>query len=149
MPLLHAVQDSVGYVPDDVVPQIAAALNLSRAEVHGVITFYHHFRREPRAARWCRCAAPRPASPAAPTTCSRTRRRASGAGRTCRGQWPRSRRTTRTAPHARAGVLPRAVRVVARDPRRRAACMRASPRRSSIRIIAAVSKERRHERRNA
>ena len=47
MPLLHAVQDALGHVPDDVVPQIAAALNLSRAEVHGVITYYHHFRREP------------------------------------------------------------------------------------------------------
>jgi len=47
MPLLHAVQDAIGHVPDDVVPQIAAALNLSRAEVHGVVTFYHHFRREP------------------------------------------------------------------------------------------------------
>ena len=47
MPLLHAVQDMLGHVPDEVVPQIAAALNLSRAEVHGVITFYHHFRREP------------------------------------------------------------------------------------------------------
>jgi formate dehydrogenase subunit gamma len=47
MPLLHAVQDVLGYVPDEVVPRIAAALNLSRAEVHGVITFYHHFRREP------------------------------------------------------------------------------------------------------
>jgi len=34
-------------VPDEAVPQIAAALNLSRAEVHGVVTFYHHFRREP------------------------------------------------------------------------------------------------------
>ena len=47
MPLLHAVQDTIGRVPDEAVPQIAAALNLSRAEVHGVITFYHHFRREP------------------------------------------------------------------------------------------------------
>ena len=47
MPLLHAVQDALGHVPDDVVPQIATALNLSRAEVHGVVTFYHHFRREP------------------------------------------------------------------------------------------------------
>jgi formate dehydrogenase subunit gamma len=47
MPLLHAVQDALGHVPDDVVPQIAAALNLSRAEVHGVVTYYHHFRREP------------------------------------------------------------------------------------------------------
>ena len=47
MPLLHAVQDTLGHVPDAVVPRIAQALNLSRAEVHGVITFYHHFRREP------------------------------------------------------------------------------------------------------
>ena len=47
MPLLHAVQETIGHVPDDAVPQIAAALNLSRAEVHGVVTFYHHFRREP------------------------------------------------------------------------------------------------------
>lgn len=47
LPLLHAVQDALGYVPDDVVPAIARALNLSRAEVHGVITYYHFFRREP------------------------------------------------------------------------------------------------------
>ena len=47
MPLLHAVQDTQGHVPDDAVQQIATALNLSRAEVHGVVTFYHHFRREP------------------------------------------------------------------------------------------------------
>ena len=44
MPLLHAVQDTVGYVPPDAVSLIAHALNLSRAEVHGVISFYHHFR---------------------------------------------------------------------------------------------------------
>lgn len=47
LPLLHAVQDSVGYVPDDAVPLIAHELNLSRAEVHGVISFYHHFRTHP------------------------------------------------------------------------------------------------------
>lgn len=47
LPLLHAVQDTLGHVPDDAVPVIAAGLNLSRAEVHGVITYYHHFRREP------------------------------------------------------------------------------------------------------
>ena len=47
MPLLHAVQDALGHVPDEVVPQIAQAFNLSRAEVHGVVTYYHHFRREP------------------------------------------------------------------------------------------------------
>lgn len=46
LPLLHAVQDALGHVPDDAVPSIARALNLSRAEVHGVITYYHFFRRE-------------------------------------------------------------------------------------------------------
>jgi NADH:ubiquinone oxidoreductase subunit E len=47
MPVLHGVQDALGYVPSGAVGQIAAALNLSRAEVHGVITYYHHFRQEP------------------------------------------------------------------------------------------------------
>jgi formate dehydrogenase subunit gamma len=47
LPVLHAVQDSVGYVPDEAVPLIAHELNLSRAEVHGVISFYHHFRTHP------------------------------------------------------------------------------------------------------
>ncbi|EON12976.1 MULTISPECIES: formate dehydrogenase subunit gamma [Pandoraea] len=44
LPILHDVQEAFGYVPPDAVPVIADALNLSRAEVHGVITFYHHFR---------------------------------------------------------------------------------------------------------
>jgi formate dehydrogenase subunit gamma len=44
LPLLHAVQDTLGCVPPDVVPVIAEGLRLSRAEVHGVITYYHHFR---------------------------------------------------------------------------------------------------------
>lgn len=44
LPVLHAIQDTVGFIPPDSVPAIAAAFNLSRAEVHGVITFYHHFR---------------------------------------------------------------------------------------------------------
>lgn len=47
LPLLHAVQEEAGYIDDAAVPHIAAALNLSRAEVHGVVTFYHDFRREP------------------------------------------------------------------------------------------------------
>ena len=44
LPLLHAIQDNVGFVPADSVPSIAKALHLSRAEVHGVISFYHDFR---------------------------------------------------------------------------------------------------------
>ena len=47
LPILHAIQDAVGYVPSDVVPMIADQLNLSRAEVHGVISYYHHFRQHP------------------------------------------------------------------------------------------------------
>lgn len=49
LPILHAIQDAFGYIPPDSVGQIAAALNLSRAEVHGVITFYHDFRTSPPA----------------------------------------------------------------------------------------------------
>ena len=44
LPILHHVQDALGFVPPALVPEIAAALNLSRAEVHGVVTYYHHFR---------------------------------------------------------------------------------------------------------
>ncbi len=51
MPLLHAIQTQVGYVPDEAVPSMALALNLSRAEVHGVITYYHFFRRQPAGRR--------------------------------------------------------------------------------------------------
>jgi len=46
MPLLHAVQEALGFVPADAVGRIARALNLSRAEVHGTITYYHFFRSE-------------------------------------------------------------------------------------------------------
>ena len=44
LPLLHAIQDRFSYIPEDAVSLIAKALKLSRAEVHGVISFYHHFR---------------------------------------------------------------------------------------------------------
>jgi len=44
LPVLHAVQDELGWVPAACVAPIAEALNLSRAEVHGVLTYYHHFR---------------------------------------------------------------------------------------------------------
>ncbi len=47
LPILHALQNTFGYVSQDAVPMIAEAVNLSRAEVHGVVTFYHDFRREP------------------------------------------------------------------------------------------------------
>jgi formate dehydrogenase subunit gamma len=47
LPILHGIQDALGHVPAQAVPQIAAALNLSRAEVHGVVSFYHDFRSAP------------------------------------------------------------------------------------------------------
>jgi formate dehydrogenase subunit gamma len=60
LPVLHALQHAFGHVPDEAVPLIAGALNLSRAEVHGVVTFYHDFRREPagrRVLKLCRAEA--------------------------------------------------------------------------------------------
>ena len=47
MPILHALVETFGYVPDEAVPLIAGVLNLSRADVHGTLTFYHDFRRHP------------------------------------------------------------------------------------------------------
>ena len=44
LPVLHRIQDALGYIPRTAIPDIAGAFNLSRAEVHGVVTFYHHFR---------------------------------------------------------------------------------------------------------
>ena len=45
--ILHALQEAFGHVPEPAIPMIASALNLSRAEVHGVFTFYHDFRHKP------------------------------------------------------------------------------------------------------
>lgn len=45
LPLLHAMQEEAGYIDDALVPAVAKALNISRADVHGVVTFYHDFRR--------------------------------------------------------------------------------------------------------
>ena len=47
LPILHALQEAFGHIPDAGVPMVAEALNLSRAEVHGVVTFYHDFRQRP------------------------------------------------------------------------------------------------------
>jgi formate dehydrogenase subunit gamma len=47
LPILHAIQDEIGWVPAHAVPLIAEGLNLSRADVHGVISFYHDFRTRP------------------------------------------------------------------------------------------------------
>lgn len=47
LPILHAVQTEHGFVSEDDIPVIADVLNLSRADVHGVVSFYHDFRRTP------------------------------------------------------------------------------------------------------
>lgn len=47
LPILHAIQADFGYVPQQVLPALAKDLNISRAEVHGVISFYHDFREKP------------------------------------------------------------------------------------------------------
>ena len=49
LPILHAVQAEFGYIPQDHLPQIAQALGITRAEVHGVVSFYHDFRDAPAA----------------------------------------------------------------------------------------------------
>ena len=60
LPILHAVQETFGCVPDEAVVMIAEALNLSRAEMHGTVTFYHDFRKQPpgrRVLKLCRAEA--------------------------------------------------------------------------------------------
>jgi formate dehydrogenase subunit gamma len=60
LPILHALQDEFGHVPAEAVALVAEALNLSRAEVHGVVTFYHDFRINPpgrRVVKLCRAEA--------------------------------------------------------------------------------------------
>lgn len=47
LPILHAIQEAFGYVPSEAVPIVAKALNRTRAEIHGVVTFYHDFRSTP------------------------------------------------------------------------------------------------------
>jgi len=60
LPILHALQETFGHVPEAAVRMVAEALNLTRAEVHGVVTFYHDFRHEPpgrRVLKLCRAEA--------------------------------------------------------------------------------------------
>jgi formate dehydrogenase subunit gamma len=49
LPILHNIQEALGYIPQDAISRIAHALNLSRAEVYGVLTYYHYFRSTPPA----------------------------------------------------------------------------------------------------
>ena len=60
LPVLHALQHAFGFIPTEAVPIVAGALNLSRADVHGVVTFYHDFRSAPagrRVLKLCRAEA--------------------------------------------------------------------------------------------
>ena len=60
LPVLHAIQEAMGFIPDACVDPIAHHLNLSRADVHGVLSFYHDFKRTPparRVLRLCRAEA--------------------------------------------------------------------------------------------
>jgi formate dehydrogenase subunit gamma len=60
LPILHALQEAFGYIDEKAEPIIADVLNFTRAEVHGVVTFYHDFRRKPAGAhtlRLCRAEA--------------------------------------------------------------------------------------------
>src|SRR5580658_5693433 len=60
IPILHALQEEFGYIDEAAVPVVAEALNISHAEVHGVITFYHDFRHTPpgrHVLRMCRAEA--------------------------------------------------------------------------------------------
>jgi formate dehydrogenase subunit gamma len=47
LPILHEIQRVFGFVPREAVPMVAAALNITRAEMHGIVTFYHDFREAP------------------------------------------------------------------------------------------------------
>lgn len=47
LPILHGLQEEFGYVPSEAVPEVALALNISRAEAHGVVSFYHDYRSHP------------------------------------------------------------------------------------------------------
>jgi formate dehydrogenase subunit gamma len=49
LPVLHALQEDFGYIPEEAIGLVAAELNLSRADVYGVVSFYHDFRRQPPA----------------------------------------------------------------------------------------------------
>ena len=133
LPILHALQDEFGYIPDAAVPLVAEVLNLSRAEVHGVVTFYHDFRTEPAGAhvlKLCRAEACQSAGGEALAARAESRAR-------CRHRRDGGRRFG----DARGGLLPRPLRdgAVGDDRRRH----RPPTRRGSMRSSGRRSHERR------
>jgi formate dehydrogenase subunit gamma len=76
LPVLHALQEAFGCVPDAAVPMVAEAVNVTRAEVHGVVTFYHNLRREPpgrHILKLCRAEACQAAGGETLTACAQAR----------------------------------------------------------------------------
>jgi formate dehydrogenase subunit gamma len=74
--MLHALQEAFGHVPEPAIPMVASALDLSRAEVYGVFTFYHDFRKEPAGAhvlKLCRAEACQAAGGDALAACAEAR----------------------------------------------------------------------------
>ncbi len=107
LPILHAVQEALGFVPKDAVPLIARELNLSIAEVHGVVSFYHYFRQD-RGGRHVVHPVPRGGLPGARAE-SPSRRMPSTAGHRF------SRHHRRRGDQPGAGLLPRQLRARAVD----------------------------------
>ena len=88
LPILHDIQDALGFVPPAAVPAIAAALDLSRAEVHGVLSYYHDFRAAPPAPhrlRVCRAEACQAMGGQALLDHAKTHLRCDDAGRSANG----------------------------------------------------------------
>ncbi|WP_257004152.1 formate dehydrogenase subunit gamma [Streptomyces sp. SA15] len=76
LPILHAIQAELGYVPQEAIALLAHELNVSRADVHGVVSFYHDFRSEPAGrttVRICRAEACQALGADALVTCARDR----------------------------------------------------------------------------
>jgi formate dehydrogenase iron-sulfur subunit len=108
LPILHDVQDALGYIPPHTVTTIAEGVNLSRAEVHGVITYYHHFRSAPAARHVIQICRAEACQSMGADALLAARRAAPGLQRARRHLEERH-------VHAGAGLLPRPVRLVARD----------------------------------
>ncbi len=101
LPILHALQEAFGYIDTAAEPLIAEALNISRAEVHGVVTFYHDFRKAPagrHVLKLCRAEACQAAGGDALAARAQTRLGVAFRRHNCR-----------RARHAGAGLLPRPV----------------------------------------
>ena len=87
LPILHALQEEFGYIDEAAEPLIAEALNITRAEVHGVVTFYHDFRRAPAGRHVLKLSARKPAKRPAAIRLPRMPRRGSAS------RWARPPRT--------------------------------------------------------